>query len=50
MTKTHKDYAGTSYQSPDGKPASSGTQVKINTSNGPVNGTMVGGYAVPNKK
>ena len=47
---TYKDLSGQTYQSPGKGPATSGTQVKINTSNGSVNGTMVGSHVVPNKK
>lgn len=43
-----KDIVGTPYSSPDNKPAPSGVSVTIHTSNGPVPGTMVGGYVVPN--
>lgn len=46
---TFKDLSGTSYSSPDNKPATNSTQVKINTSSGTKTATMVGGYAVPNK-
>jgi hypothetical protein len=48
MTTLH-DTVGIPYSSPDNKPAGSGTSITIHSSNGPVAGTMVGGYAVPNK-
>ena len=46
----HKDQVGQTYLSPDPKnPANSGTTVTIYTANGPKQGTMVSGIAVPNK-
>jgi hypothetical protein len=46
-----KDKSGTSYTSPNNKPATYGTPVKINTSTGPKPGTMgSGNYVIPTKK
>jgi len=49
MMSDLKDSNGTPYSTPDGKPAQGGTSVTIHSPNGPVPGTMVGGYATPNK-
>lgn len=48
MADQLKDFAGTPYSTPDGKPASGGVQVTIHTPTGPTPGTMVGGYVQPN--
>lgn len=40
------DTSGTTYTSNTGKPATYGTPVTIPTPNGPVQGTMRGGYVV----
>ena len=45
----HHDAAGIPYSHFGTGPAPSQTQVTIHSSNGPVPGTMVGGYVVPNK-
>jgi hypothetical protein len=46
-----KDKAGVPYVGPTKGPATPGTQVKINTPNGPKPGTMGGGgYVIPNNK
>lgn len=46
---THKDLSGNTYTSAGNKPATSGSQVTVNTTNGPKQGTMVGGYVAVNK-
>ena len=35
---------GTTYQTSNGKPATYGQTVTVPTSNGPIQGTMLGGY------
>lgn len=44
-----KDRTGQSYTPPSPKQATDGTRIKINTSNGPKDGTMRGGYATFDK-
>jgi hypothetical protein len=44
-----KDCTGTPYSNSDKQPAMGGTSITIHTPNGPVAGTMIGGYATPNK-
>jgi len=45
-----KDPAGTNYTPTAGNtPPPSGSTVTVHTPNGPQQGTMVGGYVVPNK-
>ena len=43
-----KDFAGQEISTTHGEHPLAGTAVTIHTGNGPVQGTMVGGYAVPN--
>jgi len=44
------DQCGTPYSTPGLGPAPSGTQITIHSPNGPVQGTLVGGLAVPNTR
>jgi len=46
---TYKEAGGRDVSTPDNKPPVAGTQVILHTSNGPVQATMEGPYAVPNK-
>ena len=50
QSTTRVDPAGNVYTTPAPGPAPSGTQITIQTSNGPVKGTLVGPYAVTDKK
>lgn len=51
MTDIKKDYYGTPYQTPDGKPPVAGTQVQITTPTGAtVQGTWKDGVAIPDKQ
>jgi hypothetical protein len=47
---TQKEAGGRDVTTADGKVPVAGTQVILHTSNGPVVATMVGQYAVANKK
>jgi hypothetical protein len=49
MPDVHKDAGGQSYSGNGQGPAGHGAPVKIWTPNGPVAGSMSGGFAVPNK-
>jgi hypothetical protein len=43
------DACGTPYSTPGSGPAPSGTPITIHSPNGPVQGTLVGGMAIPIK-